>query len=123
MRERMEELLELLRLPREHEGFWYLSEAAEIYRRTGLDGAALLAETADACGTGFTEANRGIAGAVGYIQNQPEGARLLRERSVMGAVRWMLELCLRAERAAGRENALSMSQRLRILLDKSNAPC
>ena len=121
----MDELLRLLQLPGERAGYRYLCEAAAVYRRTGLDGAALLSEVADACGVGFPEVNRAIVEAVRYIQAQPAGSRLLCGRSVMGVLRWMLQLCLFAEQELARAggHGPSMSERVRILLDKSPVPC
>ena len=124
MKKQMDELLSLLKLPREQAGFRYCCEAADIYRQTGLDGAALLSEVADSCGVGFPEVNRAIVQAIRYIQSQPAGSRLLRERSVMGVLRWMLQLCLNTEQSASTENtAPSISERVRIMLDKSPVPC
>ncbi len=125
MKKEMEELLDLLQLPREGAGYRYLCESAAVYRRTGLDGAALLSEVADACGVGFPEVNRAIVGAVRHIQDQPAGSRLLCGRTVMGVLRWMLQLCLRTEQdaAQARGHAPSMSERVRVLLDKSPVPC
>ena len=79
----------------------------------------------DACGVGFPEVNRAIVEAVRYIQAQPAGSRLLGGRSVMGVLRWMLQLCLCAEQELARAggHGPSMSERVRILLDKSPVPC
>lgn len=119
MRQEMEALLGLLKLPGEQAGYRYLCETAAVYRRTGLDGAALLAEVADACGADFPEVNRAIVGSVRYIQEQPDGSRLLRGRSVMGVLRWMLQLCLLMEQEADRDSAPSLSERAGALLDRS----
>lgn len=119
MRNEMEELLRLLDLPREQAGYRYFCEAASVYRQTGLDGAALLDKVASACGVPFSDVNLAIGQAVGYIQKQPSGSRLLRERSIMGTLRWMLQLCLHSEEAL----APPMAERFRLLLDNTPAPC